>query len=145
MINRSELKIGNYISYQDETWLVSEILQNTLTINSLHLPDVNKSVNCEEVMPVNISESDLIKFGFEHHKKNVSFNMSGELFDYWEKTWGELNEFGLRPAFIIWTDRKITFFSLKGIIKSTERNYKYIHELQQFYQLYTGLELDYEK
>jgi hypothetical protein len=145
MINKSDLKIGNYISYQDETWCVSEILNNTITINSLTLPDVSASINYEEIKPIIISESDLLKFGFEHHKKNVSFNMSGELFDYWEKTWGELNEFGLRPAFVIWTDRKTTLFSLKGIIKLTERSYKYLHELQQFYQLYTDLRLYYEK
>jgi len=145
-MNKSDLQIGNYVNYEQTTHVLSELHSDKVihywnggTNSDVYL------TGYDQIKPIEISENELLRFGFEHSKKNVSFNMGGELFDYWEKMYGEVGEFGIRPAFIIWTDKKMTFFSLKGILKTTDRKYNSVHELQQLYKLYTNEELKYER
>lgn len=152
-MNKSDLQIGNYVNYEQTTHVITElhndeVIHRWINIsvgeNTSALNDVYQT-SYGDIKQIEISENELLRFGFEHSKKNVSFNMGGELFDYWEKMYGEVGEFGIRPAFIIWTDKKISFFSLKGILKTTDRKYSGVHELQQLYKLFTNEELKYER
>lgn len=145
-MNRSDLQIGNYINYEQTTHIIDELHNNKVIhywVN--HSNSDGYVTSYDDISPILISEDILLKFGFEHLKKNVSLNVGGELFDYWEKIYGDINEFGIRPAFTIWTDKKVSFFSLKGVLKSTDRKYNSIHELQQLYKLHTKEGLKYEE
>ncbi len=143
-MNKSDLQIGNYVNYEQTTHVITELHKDEVFHQWFRSDDMYQT-SYDDISQIEISENELLRFGFEHSKKNVSFNMGGELFDYWEKMYGEPGEFGIRPAFIIWTDKKMTFFSLKGILKTTDKKYNSIHELQQLYKLYTNEELKYEK
>lgn len=147
-MNKFDLQIGNYVNYEQTTHVVTELHKDVVFhqwhTRTLESDDVYQT-SYDDIKQIEISEKELLRLGFEHSKKNVSFNMGGELFDYWEKMYGEVGEFGIRPAFIIWTDKKMTFFSMKGILKTTDKKYTGLHELQQLYKLYTNEELRYEK
>ncbi len=143
-MNKFDLKIGNYVNYEQTTHQISELHSDKCIHFWLKAsePDMYET-GYDEVRPIEISEQELLKFGFDHFKRGISLS-SFELTDYWEKTYGEVNEMGMKPAFIIWTDRKITQFTLKNVIKPTEKKHQYVHELQQMYLLLTGEQLFYE-
>ena len=96
-----------------------------------------------QISPIEISTEELEKFGFERFKKKISM-VSSELIDYWEKSYGESDEMGIKPVFTIWTDRKVSYFSMKTLNKPSDRKFRYIHELQQLFKLHTENDLIYE-
>jgi hypothetical protein len=142
-MNKSEIQIGNYINYEQTTHQVDELHSDKVIHHWLKSGSDGYVTSYEQISPIEISDEELTKFGFERFKKKDSL-VSSELLDYWEKRYGEVDEIGVRPAFIIWTDRKVSYFSMKSLNKHTDKKFKYVHELQQLFKLHSDRDLVYE-
>ena len=140
---KSELQIGNYVDYKKKHCSILELKSEFLTLKSIKSDDVYE-VSYQEISPIGISDKIFSEmFKFERLKKKVKF-VGSELVDYWEKPYGDVDSLGIRPVFTIWSDRKVSYFSLKTILKPTDRKFTHIHELQQLFKLHTAKDLVYE-
>lgn len=142
-MNKSTLQIGNYVNYEQTTHQIDELHSDKVIHHWLRSNSDGYVTSYGQISPIEISTEELEKFGFERFKKKISM-VSSELIDYWEKSYGESDEMGIKPVFTIWTDRKVSYFSMKTLNKPSDRKFRYIHELQQLFKLHTENDLIYE-
>lgn len=83
----------------------------------------------DEILPIELTEEWLIKFGFRIGRKNYSLN-SGR----------ELHEYACTDYFIIWHNIK-KGWCINEFPDSNQYYFQYVHQLQNLYFALTGEEL----
>ena len=74
MINKTDLRIGNSISYKGEVWQVEEIKEDNVTLfNSVF---GWKVLDYSDIHPIHITEEALVKMGSIITKKR-NYNLNG--------------------------------------------------------------------
>ena len=132
MIKANELRLGNYLQLEGENFRVSEIQNNLQCVElkrkNLENPRLNDyeecDLDCNDLLPIPLTEEWLLKFGFKLDMEN--FN--------WNAAIGE-NEIGDFKLALRYSERIGWFFQSKCTVL------KYVHQLQNLYFAITGEEL----
>lgn len=130
MIVPQEIRIGNYVSYNNQTCYVFVIAEDVCQIRGEKISFISGSIiKYKHIAPIELNEDWLLKFGFE--KKQIREELKNKLGDY---------------AFSL---SGVSFFTLiqdsDGFMLSKFETYiitvKYVHQLQNLFFALTGEEL----
>ena len=95
-MNKSSLQTGNYVNYEQTTHQIDEIHSDKVIHHWLGSSSDGYVTSYDQIKPIEISVDELERFGFERFKKKISI-VSSELIDYWEKSYGESDEWESNP------------------------------------------------
>lgn len=127
----TDLRIGNYLKYDDEIIQVSKLCKNYVEFYDKY--DLLIGDNPKYFQPIELTEEVLLKIGF---KKNIIYGSVIEYFPIDDNL-----------ARIYCTKEKQNFkiqIVRKNITETIVKYIKYLHQLQNAYYCLTGQELDVE-
>lgn len=125
-MDKRELKIGNYVECEKTTHIISELHRDRVIHYWTGSSEESDGyvTSYDYIFPIKVTDDILKKFGF--------INGIGIYSNCWKKEYKDGKYFEI--------------FYLKGRFGNTNHNleYKYVHELQQIYQMKTKNYLIYE-
>lgn len=130
MIDKSELRIGNYVLYDDKPTsyldIVTQIFEDGVEIISNSAFGGTASRTFEQIEPVKIQYNVLIQCGFIDHAQNG---------------WGCRIDVNSSDELCLYTDDNELKYQSKNSGFTRGFNIKYLHQLQNLYFILTGKEL----
>jgi hypothetical protein len=145
-LTTSELRLGNYVYGQSESEETGEMINHLCTVRCLdnidaaEYPIMVESESNREwfdgFIGIELTEDILLKGGFkyrnEHRGLGAILDFENENFDNWK--------YNLSVAFQHETDKKEIIY-LHFLQHKTTNHIKYVHQLQNLYYAFTGVEL----
>ena len=133
----TELRIGNYVNYQDELTKVISLREGDKfneNIGLKILPTLG-FFSEEEIKPIPLTEEWLLKFGFKRNGND------DEYFYYTKDNFTMLKDYGSQGIAIPTKENKKGYVHLYCGYYDNEIDFKHVHQLQNIYFALTGEEL----
>jgi hypothetical protein len=125
MIKANELRIGNWVQYDDgTTMLVDGILQSDVSLEGFPIV-----VGLSVIRPIPLTPEVLEKCGFKKHDDNPFFRME---FAYHDSSY---------PCYLIYDIEKDYIQVCRNFTSAADAPCKYLHQLQNLYFALTNTEL----